>query len=101
MANPVFIPIDDDLAVYARAVEQYLTSKSVQNLAIVILAQRVLVERVKSQRKAARRAAVYAAIERINTDADYRSRIAATGDSKTALAKLWPRYLQARLIGDG
>lgn len=101
-SQKITVPLSDDLAVYARSVVAFLSRRSVSHYAIVVLAQRVILERVKSQRKALRRAEIFQAIERINTDLNYRLEVAArlSGSPDCALAQQHPEYIRAGLLAD-
>jgi len=92
------VPIADDLAVYARVLSDFYSRRSQKNYALVVLAQRVVLERSRVSKKKAARLETLQAIERINSDPEYRAALVLSHDASNRLAGVYPHYVQAGLI---
>jgi hypothetical protein len=92
------VPLEDDIAVYARVLSKFYSRRYQENYALVVLAQRVLIERARVSKKAGVRKFVLESIEKVNSDPAYRAAMVAAGDASERLAGVYPQYLRAGLI---
>lgn len=96
------IPLDEDIAVFCRVWLRYIESEDQNDLALVVLAQRVVTEKIRAYYRGNAAAAVYDLLEKLKKNkeaaADYDRRFIGKWSLPT-LAKALPAYEQAGLVG--
>lgn len=98
---PRYVPMLEDLVVYAKAVLRYRSTSLQSDLRCVVLAQRVLLERAKAQRTRGAEEKVLSQINHINNDPRGALDVSHALDHKTTpqvLPRTYPLYVQADLL---
>lgn len=94
------IPLADDLGVFARAWSWYLSAQDRASLRVAVLAQRVIIEKVRATyKKRGKLVEVQAEMDRIMRDQVIRHRYAQAGRGRySSLADMYPGYVKAGLL---
>lgn len=94
-----YIPLENDLAVFARCWLNFLSQQNQMNLALVVLAERVVVEKTKNYfKKAGKLERVAALIDQIKSEPEVARYYVRTQVVDSPLANIYPQYVQAGLI---
>jgi hypothetical protein len=90
------VHLDDDIAVFARSVLAYRKAPTQVNLALSVLAQRVLYERGRSLRRPNLTKRLHQTVESINESVDV-AREWAAKPPRGSLVRVYPLYAKAGL----
>ena len=97
--TPGKIPLDDDLGVYCRVLLRYQNNPTQVNLALMVLAQRVILEKAKSHyKRKGRLQYVTDLINQCNSDRSTAEYYARRMSSGSAVARQFPIYVSAGLV---
>lgn len=95
---PVQVPYADDFAVLGRAVVAYQANQTTDRLAVVALAQRVLIERAHRRRRPSAMSAVRRTIDLILADTAVAQAYANAPGAGRVLGAVFPIYRKTGLL---
>lgn len=100
MGITVQIPLEDDLRVFARAWLAYKAAPVQRNLAVAVLAERVLFERARRYKKRDKVAWLAARIAQVKSNPTIALGLAESQSGRDAVAVRYPAYVVAGLLGN-
>jgi len=93
------VPLIEDLAIYAQALFNYRRGQDPKDLQLAVLAQRIIIEKSKIYYRSAERiAGLYRQLQKIQDDPVYCEAMAGAVSKHSALAKVWPAYVEVGII---